>query len=197
MRSFRSFAVTCRMCATFEVFLLTSLALCAAVPRGWHLAGSFPQEYEVGTRLQRAGPPHSIAYLRSTTGKAHGFGTITQSISAEHYAGRRVRLSADVKSDQLSGWAGLWMRADKDIKSVAFDNMQNRPIRGTRDWQHYDVVLDIPVDATSVHFGALLVGAGEVDVSGFKLDVLPDPRIPQIGPTPMMQSRPVNLDLQP
>jgi hypothetical protein len=185
------------MCATFEMFLLTSLALCAAVPRGWHLAGSFPQEYEVGTRLQKAGPPHSVAYLRSTTAKAHGFGTIMQSISAEHYAGHRVRLSADVKSDQLSAWAGLWMRADKDMKSVAFDNMQNRAIRGTQDWQHYDIVLDIPEDATSVHFGALLVGTGEVDVSGFKLDVLPDSRIPQIGPPPMMQSRPLNLDLQP
>ena len=178
------------------MFLLASAAH-AAVPQGWRIAGSFPQEYEVGTRVERVGPPHPIAYLRSTTESTHGFGTVMQSISAEHYAGHRVRLSADVKSDHLSAWAGLWMRADKDMKTVAFDNMQNRAIRGTQDWKHYEVILDIPEDATSVHFGALLTGAGEIDMSGFKLDVLPDPRIPQIGPPPIMQSRPVNLDLQP
>jgi hypothetical protein len=197
MGRFRFFTSAFGVFASIGIFLLTSLALHAAAPRGWHLAGSFPQEYEVGTRLEAGGPPQSIAYLRSTTESTHGFGTIMQSISAEHYAGHRVRLSADVKSDHLSGWAGLWMRADKDTKHVAFDNMQNRAIRGTQGWQHYEVVLDIPDDATSVHFGALLVGAGEMDVSGFKLDVLPDPRIPQVDPPPTMQSRPVNLDLQP
>jgi hypothetical protein len=197
MRRFRFRTLAFLTCCVIGVFGLSPAALHAAVPRGWHLAGSYPQEYEVGTRLERAGPPHSIAYLRSATESPHGFGTIMQSISAEHYAGHRVRLSADVKSDHLSAWAGLWMRADKDMKPVVFDNMQNRAIHGTQDWQHYEVVLDIPEDATSVHFGALLVGAGEIEMSDFKLDVLPDPRIPQIGPPPITQSRPVNLDLQP
>lgn len=196
MRGFRSFTSAFLVGGSIGTFLL-AFAAHAAIPRGWHLAGSYPQEYEVGTRVEKAGPPHSIAYLRSTTESTHGFGTIMQSVSAELYAGHRVRLSADVKSDRLTAWAGLWMRADKDMKPVAFDNMQNRAIRGTQNWQHYEIVLDIPEDATSVHFGALLTGAGEIDVSGFKLDVLPDPRIPQVGPPPIMQSRPVNLDLQP
>ncbi len=197
MRGFRPFTFALLTCCVAGIVALSSATLHAAVPRGWHLAGSYPQEYEVGTRLERAGPPHSIAYLRSTTPSPHGFGTIMQSISAEHYAGRRVRLSADVKADHLTAWAGLWMRADREMKPVVFDNMENRAIHGTQDWKHYEVVLDIPEDATSVHFGALLVGAGEIEMSGFKLDVLPDTRIPQIGPPPIMQSRPVNLDLQP
>jgi hypothetical protein len=197
MRRLRFLTLALLTYCVVGIFALSSPMLHAAVPHGWRLAGSYPQEYEVGTRVEKAGPPNSIAYLRSTTENTHGFGTVMQSISAEHYAGHRVRLSADVKSDHLTAWAGLWLRADKDMKSVAFDNMQNRAIRGTQDWQHYEVILDIPEDATSVHFGALLAGAGEIDVTRFKLDLLPDPRIPQIGPPPMMQSRPVNLDLKP
>ena len=168
MRRFRFLTSAFLTCGVIGIAALSSVAAHATVPRGWHLAGSYPQEYEVGTRLEKVGPPHSIAYLRSTTESTHGFGTIMQSISAEHYAGHRVRLSADVKSDHLSAWAGLWMRADKDMKLVVFDNMQNRAIQGTQDWQHYEVVLDIPEDATSVHFGALLVGAGEIDAEWFQ-----------------------------
>lgn len=146
------------------------------------------------------GPPRSIAYLRSNghvSVVARGrFGTIMQSFSADRYAGHRVRVSAEIKADNLSGWAGLWMRADQDHGTVAFDNMQNRAIRGSQDWRRYEVILDIPPQATSLHFGVLLAGAGEVDMSDVKFEVLPDPHIPQLGPT-TMQTSPVNLDLAP
>jgi hypothetical protein len=168
----------------------------AAAPKGWFLAGNAPQDYNVGTRTLSDGPPQSIAYLRSNAASTHGFGTLMQSFSAGEYGGHRVRFSAEVKSEGITGWAGLWMRADKERTTVAFDNMQSRPIRGTQAWNRYEVVLDIPADATSLHFGVLLTGPGEIDISGLKFEIVPDPRVPQIGPAPM-QSKPVNLDLAP
>jgi len=33
---------------------------------------------------------------------------------------------------------------------VAFDNMQDRAIKGTTDWRRYEVVLDVPEDATGI-----------------------------------------------
>jgi hypothetical protein len=54
------------------------------------------------------------------------------------------------------------MRVDKQQKVVAFDNMQTRAIKGTQSWSDYDVVLDVPVDATGISFGVLLSGAGQV-----------------------------------
>lgn len=186
---------TSRLLGSFAVTLLACSTTYATAPKGWQMAGSAPQDYEVGTQSTVDGPPQAVAYLRSNTEKAHGFGTLMQSFSADRYAGHRVRLSAEVKSDRLSQWAGLWMRADKEAKPVAFDNMHDRAIRGSQSWQHYDVVLDIPPDATSLHFGILLVGSGEVDVSGLKFEILPNPRIPQLGPPPM-QTHPVNLDFE-
>lgn len=192
--------VSVRALASFSCLFITTFVLCAtvyaAVPQGWHLAGNAPQDYNVGTRTTVDGPPQSIAYLKSKAAVTQGFGTLMQSFSAGEYSGHRVRFSADVKANQISGWAGLWLRADHERTTVAFDNMQNRQIRGNQGWQRYEVVLDIPPDATSLHFGVLLSGAGEVEISGLKFEVLPDPRVPQIGPAPM-QSRPVNLDLTP
>jgi hypothetical protein len=84
-----------------------------------------------------------------------------QEISADAYHGKRVRLSANAKASDVQGWAGLWMRVDGDgSRPLAFDNMGNRPIKGTTDWKRYDIVLDVAGQATDVAFGILLTGRG-------------------------------------
>src|SRR5665213_1839439 len=82
-------------------------------PSGWLLAGSKPANYRTGidTQMLRDGLPS--AYLVSTLQDTGGFGTLMQSIQATEYAGKRVRLRAWVRSDNVPGWAGLWMRIDK------------------------------------------------------------------------------------
>ena len=54
---------------------------------------------------------------------------------------RILRWLPSVKSQDVVGWAGLWMRVDQGKDAVAFDNMQDRSIKGTTDWRHDDVIL--------------------------------------------------------
>jgi hypothetical protein len=123
-----------------------------------------------------------------------GFGTLMQSIRAEQYKGKRVRLSGFVNSREVVGWAGLWMRVDQGKDAVAFDNMQGRPIKGTTAWQRYDVVLDVPPEATGISFGILLAGTGEVWLSGTKFDVVGmDAPVTSTGDNNLPE-KPVNLD---
>jgi hypothetical protein len=114
----------------------------------------------VDTTTKYEGQPS--AYLQAATPNAEGFGTLMQLIDAANYAGKRIRLRAFVESRDLSKWAGMWMRVDKQHTVVAFDNMQDRAITGTHPWATYDVVLDVPQDATSISFGVLLMGGGKV-----------------------------------
>jgi hypothetical protein len=156
------------------VLLLTGLVLVAqaTLPRGWLLAGTKPSEYEVGVDVDQMYQGHASAFLKSKTLNADGFGTLMQSIKAEQYLGRKVRLSGLVKSEEVLGWAGLWMRVDKEKSPVAFDNMENRAIKGTTGWQRYDVVLGVPKDATAISFGILLAGSGVVWLNDTKFDVV-------------------------
>src|SRR5450432_2697984 len=125
------------------VLVACSIELQAAVPKGWLIAGNRAADYESGTDLAAAHNGHPSAYLKSTTPQVPGFGTLMQDFRADHYLGKRVRFSAFVKTEAAQDCAGLWMRVDKESKQVAFDNMQNRPIKGTTTWQKYDVVLDV------------------------------------------------------
>jgi len=178
------------------VLLLTGLVLVAqaTLPRGWLLAGTKPSEYEVGVDVDQMYQGHATAFLKSKTLNADGFGTLMQSIKAEQYLGRKVRLSGLVKSEEVLGWAGLWMRVDKEKSPVAFDNMENRAIKGTTGWQRYDVVLDVPTNATAISFGILLAGSGVVWLNGTKFDVV-DADVPVTNTgEKVLPEKPINLD---
>lgn len=148
------------------------------LPKPWFMAGSHPHDYEVGLL------PATVSYdggrvvqLRfcSAASEPQGFGTVMQSFAATHYLDRKVRLTAMVRAQEVTGWAGLWMRVDGAAKSaLTFDNMQDRPLRQTTDWVHAEIVLDVPPEADSVHFGALLTGAGALDLAR--------PRFEEAGP---------------
>ncbi len=119
-----------------------------------------------------------------------------QDFSADKYAGKRIRLRANVKAQGVRSWAGLWMRVDKQSTSVAFDNMQDRPITGTTGWQNYAVVLNVPQDATGIFFGVLLTGPGTVWLNSVKVEVVGS-EIPATGAsagTKKLHDEPTNLD---
>lgn len=96
-----------------------------------------------------------------------------QSFKPGKFSGKRVRLSGWIKADKVSDWAGLWMRVDGGSQEpLAFDNMGNRPIKETKDWTRYEVVLDVDSKATNVAFGVLLAGTGSVWLDDLRFDIV-------------------------
>jgi hypothetical protein len=72
--------------------------------------------------------------------------------------------------------------------------MQSRPIKGTSGWQQYNVVLDVPKDATGIAFGILLTGSGRVWLNSTKFEVV-GMDVPTTGQNPVERpASPVNLD---
>jgi hypothetical protein len=104
--------------------------------KGWFLAGSHPQNYEQGIVTHNG---KKSGYLKAQVVQSGGFGTLMQMFKADSYRNKRMRLSAAVKSEGVENWAGLWMRIDGPEETLGFDNMQNRPIKGTTSWQKYEV----------------------------------------------------------
>jgi hypothetical protein len=173
-----------------------SLALQAAAPKGWFVAGSKPAEYESGIDTVAAYDGHPSAYLRAKVSSVEGFGTLMQDFRADHYLGKRVRFSAFVKTERAQDWAGLWMRVDKESKQLAFDNMQDRSIKGTTDWKQYDVVLDVPQNATGIFFGVLLSGTGMVWLSEAKFEIVGPNVLTTNGVAESKQDEPMNLGFE-
>ena len=185
------------------VVALSGVALCASVPRGWYLAGSKPHDYQTGVSEARYNG-HRVAYLQSIATAASGFGTLMQDFRADDYAGKRVRFSAMLKTENVADWAGIWMRIDKNMgssspKMLVLDNMHDRPVRGTEDWKMCQVVLDVPKDASSIFFGLTLNGSGNVMMSNAKVETVGLDVETTAKPMPerLSPSAPTNLDFAP
>lgn len=160
------------------MILASVLALTATAqggsPAGWIIAGSHPTFYEMGVAPnggQNRGP---AGYLKSREAVS-GFGTMMQQFAADDYRGKRVRFSAAVRTENVMGWAGLWMRTDStERNSLTFDNMQDRPIKGTTGWNRIAVVLDVPVNASMISFGVIISGEGGAWLDDIKFEIVPN-----------------------
>lgn len=140
---------------------------------GWGLWGSNPGDYTIGIDPSVTQGGFASAYLRANGPDPQGFGTLSRTSTPDLSRGSRLRMRATVKADAVENWAGLWMRVDgPQRRSLSFDNMQGRPITGTRDWQTYEIVLDVPSESTLLAFGILLAGKGGVWLSDVTFDIV-------------------------
>lgn len=70
-----------------------------------------------------------------------------------------------------NGFAGLLLRIDGNGSSLAFDNMQNQNITGTKEWQKYSITLNYPEEGQNIFVAGLLTGKGEAWFDGFVLTI--------------------------
>jgi len=168
----KSGRISCFCAAMF--FLFTLAAGCAEDAPGWFKAGNQPASYDMGTDKAVAHTGSSSGFIRSIKPVPEGFGTFMQMFDASQYRGKRLRYSAFVKCENIDRWAGLWMRVDKGKDSIAFDNMQQRPIRGTLDWTEYSIVLDVDQAAEKIAFGILIDGFGAAWIDDVQFTVVGD-----------------------
>jgi hypothetical protein len=154
------------------------------------MAGDRPSDY-AWVRTGELIDGKQVMRLGSIVDKADGFGTAMQAISATCYRGERMRLAGSLRGRSIEGWAGLWLRVDgRRGPGQAFDNMQNRAVKGTTEWTEASVVLDVEDDADTIAFGVLLAGKGSVDVCGIRFEVV----TADVPSTDLWGKEPINLD---
>lgn len=146
-------------------------------PKGWGRSGEPSHAYKVALDAKHAHAGTACCEIRpSGRGDVREgeFGASFQIVPAKPWLGKRVRYSGYLRTQDVEGNAGLWMRVDgpEPGKSLAFDNMFKRPVKGTTKWKRYEVVLDVPPEATEIYFGALLSGTGRAWVDDLQFEVV-------------------------
>lgn len=166
--------------------------------KGWTLTGSNPENYEmhVDYEIFHTGSKSGVLYSVKKVNEQQ-FATMMQGFQAKQYCGKRLKLSCFLKTDEAAK-AGAWMRIDSPSgDTLAFDNMHNRSISGTTDWNHYTIVLDVPEEAASIHFGVLLIGKGKVWADNFLFTVV-DEKTPTTNniDQELLPEEPINLSFE-
>ncbi|MGX7667871.1 hypothetical protein [Flavobacterium pedocola] len=182
------------------LFGLPLLLFSFEVPSGWFKAGSRSDSYEMTLEKGAGMDGKNAATIRSVDKVIDGYGTLMQSSSSEKFKGKRIRLSGYIKTTGVTEKAGFWLRIGQANSEsfLAFDNMMDRPVTGTTDWQKYSIVLDVSEKASKISYGALLRGTGQIWFDKLTFEVV-DASVPVTGKKivkPKVVSEPLNLDFE-
>ena len=170
------------------LFLVAAVAQLSAQEKGsykslldWSYWQSDPVKYEMSLETPSEVSGQNIFSIKSVVSKIDKFGALMKTIKPDAFLGKTVKMTGYVKSENVKNWAGLWMRVDYYGTAVlAFDNMQNRGVKRTTDWAKYEVVLFVPQEATSISYGVLLDGTGQIWFKDVNFEIVDD-SVPETG----------------
>lgn len=173
------------------------------IPNDWVVGGSKYKCYYFGTEKGAGRDGKSAATIQSLKRSIKGYGTLMQNTLPDKFLGKRVRMTGYMKTADVQEWAGFWFRVDQQFtgQMLAFDNMHDglsdRSLNGTKDWTRCEIVLDVPLSASNLAYGALLQGAGQIwfdDITFEIVDTSVSVTTIQDGLIPLLE--PSNLDFE-
>jgi hypothetical protein len=166
----------------------------------WVKRGSLPDSYKAGLDNTVFKSGKKSAFIESLENNIEGFGTIMQTCNAKNYLGTRIKMTGYIKSENVADWAGMWLRVDSktDHKSLSFDNMQDRSIKGTTDWTKCEIILDVPEESGTLNFGVLMAGTGKVWFDNISFEIIDNgtPEVSKDSDTIQVPEKPANLDFE-
>jgi len=163
--------------------------------KGWALLAEHPDAYDHRSDNDTTAPGGAAALIRHDLvlgprrypDPARAFGCYVQTVSAVPFHGRRVAIGVKLRCQDVTHGATLWARVDAmPGHTLAFDNLKDVPegwLFGSMPWVERRVVVDVPADAISLHFGFFLKGRGALWAADFRVEeaaaaVLTTPSVP-------------------
>jgi hypothetical protein len=151
------------------------------IPQGWDLTGraanSLVRElYRLDSDFEvvwDGSASASVSSLEAVESRTRG--GILQIVDAQSFRGQRIKYSGFLRTQGLDpdnpALAAIWLRADDESGSVvAFQNTQRRLVSANTVWSEVTIIIDIPVTASTMHYGAYLAGNGSVWIDDFNIE---------------------------
>lgn len=121
--------------------------------------------------LEKASLSRSLKIV-SNNPKGNQFGMCTGTFPIDLVKGKNIEFTGKIKTkDVIGGYAGLWWRVDGKKGDLGFDNMSNRGLKGTNDWEKVSIKMKVNEKVTNISFGALLVGQGAAWFDDFEITI--------------------------
>jgi C-terminal processing protease CtpA/Prc len=98
------------------------------------------------------------------------------------FAGTTIEYRGFLRTEDVKGFAGLYMVVANSTATLAFDNMKDQDLNGSTEWKEYSIKLPLSPGARQIIFGVLLSGTGKAWVDDLQLlvDGQPIARVPKL-----------------
>ena len=153
------------------------------IPKGWRAGLNNAPDIVIGTDtlVKHSGKASGFMQRSLSLKLLPGSANLLQSIAAEPYRNKRVRLSVYLKTNEIEFTSGrgpfLYFRVDGQDSILTFANTVRNLIVETTDWTMYHITLDVPETSVNLDFGVVLMCQGTIWIDDYNLEVV-DQSIP-------------------
>ena len=151
------------------------------IPDGWGKYGTALDSYNIGIDEKISSEGSKSAFIVSVEEKIEGFATLMQSVDAAPFRGKKIKMTGFAKSENIKGEGLFWLRIDGEKKDdgerpevLGFDNMEDRPIKGTTDWTKYEIEMEVPDKSVELFYGSILSGKGKIWIDNISFQEVTD-----------------------
>ena len=154
----------------------------------WSSLSSYYEYAPDSTVFQSGAQSLRIRSLSAPAGsQAYAAQTLPPSLAGGHH----LRVSGWMKTQDVNGYAAIWMRVDGASGMLSNDNTYVTGPSGTTDWAQYSFERDVSAGAVTIFLGGFLSGTGTawfdglaLEIDGVPFDQGPAPYVGE--PTPTM-----------
>ncbi len=144
-------------------------------PAGWN--GQSNDNFLVGldTEIKHGGTASAFIKSKYAEGGRALSAGLAQTIKADAYRGKRLRLSGYVKGSVAYGVAFPWLRVNAEHDQgeiLSFDNRLSDGFYVRPDWYQFAIVLDVPEQAAVINLGFAFNGRGHVWLDDWTLETV-------------------------
>src|SRR6185295_9643205 len=104
---------------------------------------------------------HWSVRIERNAQSAGEFSVVVEPISREFSGSKTIEMRGYLRTEDVTGYAGLWMRQDNGREMLALENMESQKLKGTHDWTEYKITLPVQAETKSLVFGFLMAGTGK------------------------------------
>jgi hypothetical protein len=99
-------------------------------------------------------------------------GGISKHLQASEFLGKRVRLTAYMKTRNVRFWSSLNLDYRAGDKNLLYWLGDFKAMKGTKFWKKFEIVFDVPFDTSEITYGASLSGSGQVWFDVVKIEAV-------------------------
>jgi hypothetical protein len=167
------------------MLLLKANASAQILPKAWTKSGTWAGSYTMEIKANE-GINESKAIVLESVGKdIYGSGAVIQTINARNYLGKRVKLSAFIRTENVKDFACLILSPQNKIDDFwnnSFNNSDDKKtfLQGNHAFKKIESYLNVNDNAGNLVIGAMIKGEGKIWIDNINLEIIENlPENPQ------------------
>jgi hypothetical protein len=167
------------------MLLLKANVSAQILPKAWTKSGTWAGSYTMEIKANE-GLNESKAIVLESVGKdIYGSGAVIQTINARNYLGKRVKLSAFIRTENVKDFACLILSPQNkmdDFWNNSFNNSEDKKtfLQGNHAFKKIESYLNVSDNAGNLVIGAMIKGEGKIWIDNINLEIIENlPENPQ------------------